>query len=249
MFAASEAWARLVPTSEAWDVLRRSPATWAARRPGVRRHRCPPSPGLVLLAVGGVGPRRPEHRHAVRLRALATAGGRAAARAVPRGRAHRSTAVRRGGRSRCRPPAGCSSSPPTSATASGAGADSRRRRASAACRRAPDAPASSRSSSRRSSPSSCRCAGRCRGTPAAGPEPARRPGTASGPVILDPLVSMRRSLIQANDTEVLTYDDAGGEPVVPARERARDLRRHDVAAPRGPGERARRAASPCRPTC
>ena len=37
-------------------------------------------------------------------------------------------------------------------------------------------------------------------------------GTASGPVILDPLVSMRRSLIQANDTEVLTYETQAENP-------------------------------------
>lgn len=36
--------------------------------------------------------------------------------------------------------------------------------------------------------------------------------TASGPVILDPLVSMRRSLIQANDTEVLSYTTQAKNP-------------------------------------
>ncbi len=38
------------------------------------------------------------------------------------------------------------------------------------------------------------------------------PATAGGPVILDPLVSMRRSLIQANDTEVLTYETQAENP-------------------------------------
>ena len=45
-----------------------------------------------------------------------------------------------------------------------------------------------------------------------GPGTGPGSGTASGPVILDPLVSMRRSLIQPNDTEVLSYRTQAENP-------------------------------------
>ena len=54
MFAASEAWARIVPTTQAWDVLR------ALLQGGLLDAQTfsapvPTFPGLVLLAAGGVG--------------------------------------------------------------------------------------------------------------------------------------------------------------------------------------------------
>ncbi len=54
LYAASEAWARLLPTSQAWDVLR---ALLQQGLQDAQAYAAPvaTSPGLVLLAVGGVG--------------------------------------------------------------------------------------------------------------------------------------------------------------------------------------------------
>jgi transglutaminase-like putative cysteine protease len=208
MFAASEAWARIVPTTQAWDVLRAllqrgllDAQTFAAP--------VPTFPGMVLLAAGGVGlvalstdtlfvSVRAPLLAGVPLLAMYLAaaltldsGGPWWAFPLPAAgwllilAADQRDSIRRWG---------------------GLTATTRIRGLSTGARRTGLVAIALASIIAVVLP--------MRGSMPWDSGTGSGPGTAtaSGPVILDPLVSMRRSLIQATDTEVLSYRTQAENP-------------------------------------
>ena len=191
IYASDEAYGKVFPTAESWDVLRALAAQGMLDAQAFSAP-VPTLPDLILLAVGGAG------LAALCVDTLFASVRSAMLAGIPIFVLYVGANVLQFGRGPWwtfptpRRSAGCSSSPPTNATASGTGRRSRRRRGSAVSPRSHGASERLPSLSRWSSASSYPCEPSRSLTPGTG-DGAGGGSTAEGPVLLDPLVSMRRN--------------------------------------------------------